>query len=72
MPQEQNQIFVSLQLQTDNVGYLNSVKFETLETQVQSKKKTKKDREYNFKLILVNKVEQSKAGANDQSQAQSR
>lgn len=67
MPQEQNQIFVSLQLQTDNVGYLNSVKFETLETQVQSKKKTKKDREYNFKLILVNKVEQSKAGTNDQS-----
>ena len=67
MPQEQNQIFVSLQLQTDNVGYLNSVKFATLETQVQSKKKTKKDREYNFKLILVNKVEQSKAGTNDQS-----
>lgn len=67
MSQEQNQIFVSLQLQTDNVGYLNSVKFETLETQVQSKKKTKKDREYNFKLILVNKVEQSKAGTNDQS-----
>lgn len=67
MPQEQNQIFVSLQLQTDNVGYLNSVKFETLETQVQSKKKTKKDREYNFKLILVNKVEQSKARTNDQS-----
>ena len=67
MPQEQNQIFVSLQLQTDNVGYWNSVKFETLETQVQSKKKTKKDREYNFKLILVNKVEQSKAGTNDQS-----
>ena len=67
IPQEQNQIFVSLQLQTDNVGYLNSVKFETLETQVQSKKKTKKDREYNFKLILVNKVEQSKAGTNDQS-----
>ena len=67
MPQEQNKIFVSLQLQTDNVGYLNSVKFETLETQVQSKKKTKKDREYNFKLILVNKVEQSKAGTNDQS-----
>lgn len=67
MPQEQNQIFVSLQLQTDNVGYLNSVKFETLETQVQSKKKTKKDREYNFKLILVNKVEQSKVGTNDQS-----
>lgn len=67
MPQEQNQIFVSLQLQTDNVGYLNSVIFETLETQVQSKKKTKKDREYNFKLILVNKVEQSKAGTNDQS-----
>ena len=67
MPQEQNQIFVSLQLQTDNVGYLNSVIFETLDTQVQSKKKTKKDREYNFKLILVNKVEQSKAGTNDQS-----
>ena len=67
MPQEQNQIFVSLQLQTDNVGYLNSVKFETLETQVQSKKKTKKDREYNFKLILVNNFEQSKAGTNDQS-----
>ena len=67
MPQEQNQIFVSLQLQTDNVGYLNSVKFATLETQVQSKKKTKKDREYNFKLILVNKVEQNKAGTNDQS-----
>lgn len=67
MPQEQNQIFVSLQLQTDNVGYLNSVKIETLETQVQSKKKTKKDREYNFKLILVNKVEQSKVGTNDQS-----
>lgn len=67
MPQEQNQIFVSLQLQTDNVGYLNSVKFATLETQLQSKKKTKKDREYNFKLILVNKVEQSKAGTNDQS-----
>ena len=39
MPQEQNQIFVSLQLQTENVGYLNSVNFETLETQVQSKKK---------------------------------
>lgn len=67
MPQEQNKIFVSLQLQTDNVGYLNSVKIETLETQVQSKKKTKKDREYNFKLILVNKVEQSKVGTNDQS-----
>ena len=67
MPQEQNQIFVSLQLQTDNVGYLNSVKFATLETQLQSKKKTKKNREYNFKLILVNKVEQSKAGTNDQS-----
>ena len=67
MPQEQNQIFVSLQLQTDNVGYLNSVIFATLETQLQSKKKTKKDREYNFKLILVNKVEQSKAGTNDQS-----
>ena len=42
MPQEQNQIFVSLQLQTDNVGYLNSVKFETLETQVQSKKRRRK------------------------------
>ena len=39
MPQEQNQIFVSLQLQTNNVGYLNSVKFATLETQLQSKKK---------------------------------
>lgn len=38
MPQEQNQIFVSLQLQTDNVGYLNSVKFATLETQLHLKK----------------------------------
>lgn len=42
MPQEQNQIFVSLQLQTDNVGYLNSVKFATLETQLQSKKKRRR------------------------------
>ena len=42
MPQEQNQIFVSLQLQTDNVGYLNSVKFATLETQLQSKKRRRK------------------------------
>ena len=42
MPQEQNQIFVSLQLQTNNVGYFNSVKFATLETQLQSKKRRRK------------------------------
>lgn len=39
MPQEQNQIFVFLQLQTNNVGYFNSVK---LETQLQSKKRRRK------------------------------
>ena len=39
MAQEQNQIFVFLQLQTNNVGYFNSVK---LETQLQSKKRRRK------------------------------
>ena len=39
MPQEQNQIFVFLELQTNNVGYFNSVK---LETQLQSKKRRRK------------------------------
>ena len=42
MPQEQNQIFVFLQLQTNNVGYFNSVKFAKLETQLQSKKRRRK------------------------------
>ena len=42
IPQEQNQIFVSLQLQTNNVGYFNSVKFAKLETQLRSKKRRRK------------------------------